>query len=45
VEVQLDLYLKKMPIARTVSSNEKVAPNKAANNLDWGWKSMGISEY
>jgi hypothetical protein len=35
-----------MPLSGTVSSNEKVTPNKAANNLDWGtekvWASLRI---
>jgi len=38
--------LSNMPIAGTVTSNEKVAPNKAANILDWGtgkvWASLSI---
>jgi len=28
--------LSNVPISGPVSSNEKVAPNKAANSLDWG---------
>jgi len=42
VEVQSDLYLILSScntfISGTVSSNEKVAPNKAACSLDWGTK-------